>query len=59
MSARPRPEADEDHEQDSGSQGVIPPTDWEAEQLLAVAVLEDQGEEAVGGTDRQQFRTIA
>ena len=32
----------------------MPPTDWKSSSLLAVAVLEDEDEHAVGRADRQQ-----
>ena len=47
-------EAEQDHEQEQRDPGRDAADRLEVEQLLAVAVLEDQHEHAVGGADRQQ-----
>jgi hypothetical protein len=38
----------------SGSQEVMPPTDWKCSSDLQVPVLEDEHEHAVRGGDREQ-----
>ena len=47
-------EAEQDHEQEERDPGRDATDRLEVEQLLAVAVLEDEHEDAVGGADRQQ-----
>ena len=47
-------QAEQDHEQEQRDPGGDAADRLEVEQLLAVAVLEDEHEDAVGGADRQQ-----
>ena len=47
---------EEDHEQQEREKRVDAACDLEAEQLLPVAVLEDEDEDPVGGSDREQVQ---
>ena len=49
-------QAEQDHEQEQRQPRLDRAGALEAEQLLAVALLEDQHEHAVGGADRQQVQ---